>query len=90
MHPMVVGELACGSLKNRDEILELLQSLPKSHYASDVEVLHLIESRALMSRGIGYIDMHLLAAALLGGYPLWTGDNKLAEAASDLGVCYQD
>lgn len=88
IHPMVVGELACGSLKNRSEIIELLQSLPSSHYASDREVMHLIESRKLMSRGIGYVDMHLLAAALLGGSTLWSADTRLAAAASDLGVVH--
>ena len=88
VHPMVVGELACGSLKNRSEIIDLLQSLPASHYASDSEVMHLIESRSLMSRGIGYIDMHLLASVILGGSLLWSADNKLTDAALDLGVAY--
>ena len=88
IHPMIIGELACGSLKNRSEILDLLQSLPAAHYASDREVMHLIESRKLMSRGVGYIDMHLLAAALLGGSALWSADTKLTAAATDLGLVY--
>jgi len=88
MHTMVIGELACGSLKNRDEILELLKSLPRSQYASDNEVLHLIESRKLMSRGVGYIDMHLLAATLIGDDQLWTADTRLANIASSLKIGY--
>lgn len=88
MHSMVIGELACGSLKNRDEILELLKNLPRSQHASDNEVLHLIETRKLMSLGIGYIDMHLLAATLLGGDQIWTADTKLAGAASALKIGY--
>ena len=66
-HPFVVGELACGNLKNRVEVLALLQDLPAAPVATDAEALAFIEARSLMGRGIGYIDVHLLASAALAG-----------------------
>lgn len=63
IHPWVIGELACGNLRNRGEVLELWQGLPAAVVASDLEVLLLIEQDQLMDRGIGYVDPHLLAVA---------------------------
>jgi predicted nucleic acid-binding protein len=80
-HPFIIGELACGNLKNRSEILVLLQALPQATKAEHAEVLQFIENYGLMGKGLGYIDMHLLAAALLTRVPLWTLDQKLKEAA---------
>ncbi len=87
-HPFVIGELACGNLKNRAEILSLLQALPSAETAQHEEVLAFIENNDLMGKGLGYIDVHLLASALLSDVVLWTADNRLAEAASTLGVRY--
>lgn len=87
VHPFVVGELACGNLANRKEVLSLLQALPQSPIATDAEVLGFIESQSLMGRGIGYIDAHLLASvALSGGAALWTRDRRLAMVAADLAL----
>jgi len=83
-HPCVVGELACGNLKNRSEILVLLQALPQAIRAEHEEVMRLIENYRLMGKGLGYVDMHLLAAALLTKVPLWTMDKKLNEVAVKL------
>jgi hypothetical protein len=89
MHPFVLGELACGNLKNRRVVLDLLVRLPAATTATDFEALRLIEGHALMGRGIGYIDVHLLAAARLGGtVGLWTRDSRLAEAAAALDVAF--
>lgn len=86
-HPMVTGELACGNLPRRAEVLELLRELPAAPPATDEEALLLIEERRLMGRGIGYVDVHLLASALLAGdASLWTADARLAAAAGSLGV----
>jgi predicted nucleic acid-binding protein len=91
MHPFVVGELACGNLKNRVEVLRLLRDLPMAPIASDGEVLALIEIEALMGRGIGYIDAHLLAAArLAGNVPLWTHDQRLASVAAAMKLSYRE
>jgi len=85
-HPFIVGELACGNLQNRSEILSLLQRLPGAIRAGHEEVLQFIEHDGLMGKGLGYIDMHLLASARLTGVPLWTLDKKLNEVAKKLGL----
>ena len=91
MHPFVLGELACGNLKNRGEVLRLLGDLPAAPLATDPEALDYIERRALMGRGIGYVDVHLLAsAALAGAARLWTRDKRLAAVAADLKLAYAE
>ena len=88
-HPSVIGELACGNLINREELLALLHRLPKATSATDAEVLLLIEQHKLMGRGIGYIDAHLLASARLShDVQLWTRDKRLAAVAGDLSIAY--
>jgi predicted nucleic acid-binding protein len=89
MHPFVLGELACGNLKNRHEVLRLLAALPQAPTATDDEALHFIERRTLMGRGIGYLDVHLLASvALTGTARLWTRDKRLAGLAEDLNLAF--
>ncbi len=89
-HPMVIGELACGNLRNRDEVLGLLKGLPSIIPATHDEVLFFIERRRFMGRGIGYVDAHLLAAASLTGLAmLWTRDKRLMDAAVDLRLAYE-
>jgi hypothetical protein len=86
IHPMIIGELACGNLRNRVEILENLGQLPSAVAADQGEVLELIEARHLCGRGIGWIDAHLLASALITGCRLWTLDRVLGRVALELGV----
>ena len=86
VHPWVVGELACGNLANRANALYLLRSLPRAAVASDDEVLFFIEKHSIAGKGVGYLDMHLLAAAALGSLKLWTRDRRLNEVASLLGL----
>lgn len=89
MHPFVLGELACENLANRSEVLELLGNLPAAPTATDLEALEFIERRALMGRGIGYIDVHLLASvALSSDARLWTRDRRLAAAATELELAF--
>jgi predicted nucleic acid-binding protein len=92
MHPLVLGELACGNLRNRTEVLALLKDLPRAAVATDEEVLFFIERHALMGRGIGYVDAHLLAAVTLGGGTrLWTRDKRLRTVADALALaCEKD
>jgi len=85
-HPFVVGELACGNLRNRSEILGLLIALPAAEEASHKEVLHLLESNRLYGLGLGLVDAHLLASGLLMHCPLWTLDKPLDAAATKLRV----
>ncbi len=88
-HFFIVGELACGNLKNRTTILSLLEALPMAAAAEHEEVLAFIESHNLMGRGLGYVDIHLLASAALSRFPIWTLDKKLAQVAHMLGVNYR-
>ena len=85
-HPFVIGELACGRLKDRREILGLLERLPAVPVASHDEAMAFVEARRLDRRGLGWVDVHLLASAVLGGARLWTLDRRLAEAASATGM----
>ena len=87
IHPFIIGEIALGSLKNRQEILSLLGNLPFSPIASDAEIRTMIEERKLYARGIGYVDCHLLASTILRpGNKIWTRDKRLASVAHDLGL----
>jgi len=90
IHFWVVGELACGTLKDRTQVLDLLRSLPSSPVAAENEVLFFIEQHALMGRGIGYVDVHLLASARLAGARLWTRDKRLAAVANALDMVYTE
>lgn len=85
-HPFIIGELACGNIRNRSEIIDLLRALPTAVPAEDEEVMRLIEAHELMGKGLGYIDIHLLASAILTEVPLWTLDRRLGEAASKLNL----
>ena len=90
VHPFVIGELALGNLRNREEPLSLLGGLPVTPVATDDEVLFFIERHRLMGRGIGYVDVHLLAAtALADSTLLWTSDSRLVNVATDLSLAYQ-
>ncbi len=88
-HPFIIGELACGNLKNRKEILTLLHALPMASLANHEEVLQFIEERHLMGLGLDYVDVHLLASALLSQSPLWIKDKKLREAAKKLNILFR-
>ncbi|MEA3369488.1 MAG: type II toxin-antitoxin system VapC family toxin [Candidatus Ratteibacteria bacterium] len=88
-HPFIIGELACGNIKNRRVILSLLSSLPMVEVIDNEEVLLFIENKNLMGKGIGLIDVHLLATTLLNEVSLWTLDTKLQHAAAILRIAYK-
>jgi predicted nucleic acid-binding protein len=91
MHPFVVGELACGNLRDRESILELLQDLPTAVVANVDEVLMFIGRHGLHGKGIGYVDVHLLASvALMPGASLWTRDARLRKTADLLGCSHAE
>lgn len=83
-HPFIIGELACGPLRRRSEVLALLEKLPSLPVGSHGEVLIFVERHGLMGRGIGWIDAHLLVSASLARVPLWTRDRQLARIAQML------
>ena len=81
MHPMILGELACGQLPNRAFTLQLLQSLPQLAEAPNEAVLHALEARRWVGAGIGWVDAHLLTSAILSHTALWTLDRRLDKIA---------
>ncbi len=88
-HPFIIGELACGNLKNRNEIISLLKSLPMAPTIEFDEFLFFVDRNQLMGKGVGFVDIHLLASAQLTGVPLWTADKKLKSAAGQLELTFK-
>ena len=85
-HPFIAGELACGTLQKRGEILSMLKALPEGHLLEHEEILRFLDSRHLYGCGIGWVDAHLLGSTLLTGCKLWTFDKPLRRAAAALNV----
>lgn len=91
VHPFIIGEIACGNLADRQTVIELLQALPMSAVADPAEVLVFIERHRLHGKGLGYVDVHLLAAvALTPGATLWTRDKRLHSAAQVLDCAHEE
>jgi predicted nucleic acid-binding protein len=84
MHPFVVGEIACGSLADRALTLDLLLSLPAALVAEPDEALSYLDQHGLHGKGIGYVDVHLLASTAISGAKLWTRDKRLRIVAQEL------
>ena len=88
-HPMVIGELACGNLADRERTLTGLKQLPDIGESSHADVLAFVESQELMGSGIGYVDAHLICSVLhQHGTRLWTRDSKLQKVAQELGLAH--
>src|SRR5213075_1323090 len=85
-HDFVIGELACGTLPRRGEVLSLMHTLPRLAPVAHREAMALVEDSRLWGRGLGWVDVGLLAATLVAGARLWTLDRRLKKAAQDLGV----
>jgi hypothetical protein len=90
MHPFVMGEIACGNLKNRNYVLAMMANLPSAVTATDREALEFIEQRSLYGRGLGYIDIHLLAAtALTPDALMWSLDSRLQRVAEEMEMAHE-
>lgn len=87
-HDFVMGELLMGDLGGRRPLLADYALLPQAPVVSHPEVVEFVRQRRLHGRGIGWIDTHLLASALVARMPLWTVDPRLAAVASDLKINY--
>ena len=87
-HPFVIGEIACGNLTFRKEILHRLALLPTASSVRNSEALAFIEAHRLSGLRLGFIDMHLLAAAHLDGFSIWSRDKVLRRAAEKLKISY--
>jgi predicted nucleic acid-binding protein len=88
-HPFIIGELACGGIKNRNEIINLLNDLPSTEILDHYDIMKFIEYRKIMNKGIGYVDVHLLGSALVSETPLWTFDMALRKIADQLSIEYE-
>ena len=86
VHPFVIGELSLGALHPRAAILEDLRALPAAPMAEESEVSALVDKHRLWGRRLGWVDVHLLASALIGGFDFWTADRALENAAKHLGL----
>jgi predicted nucleic acid-binding protein len=86
VHPFVIGELACGNIKNRREVLALLHALPTAPKVDDDEILFFIERHSLMGRGLGLVDMHLLASTMIAPCLIWTRDKPLKTVAKEMAI----
>jgi len=86
MHAFVVGELACGNFSNRKATMELLQQLRSVTVAEHDEVMTFIRSQKLYGRGVGYVDVHLLAGAAIDQCQFWTLDKRLNAVAASIGI----
>jgi predicted nucleic acid-binding protein len=89
-HCFVIGELACGNLAQRAQVLTYLAALPQVPVAGHEEVLAFLEAWHLMGRGLGWIDMHLLASAMLAKLPFWTLDKRLRSVVTEFGAQLHD
>jgi predicted nucleic acid-binding protein len=86
IHPFVIGELACGSLSQRKKVLTLLSALPMVPVAGHDETLKFVDTHQLFSKGVGWIDMHLLVSARIMQLPLWSLDKRVSAVARELGL----
>lgn len=90
-HPFVIGELACGTLRQRDEVLGALARLPAVPQASHDEVLWFVDHYGIAGRGVGWIDAHLLASSrLAAGTRLWSRDRRLQDIAAELRLAWSE
>lgn len=85
-HPFVIQELACGNLTRREEFLELLHALPKAKVVKHQELLDLITRKKLFGTGLGAVDAHLIASAMLSKSALWSKDKALSREARRLAI----
>jgi predicted nucleic acid-binding protein len=86
VHPFVLGELSCGNISNRKEIITLLRALPRIETVLDEEVFVLIEDNKLYGKGLGFIDVHLLSSAMIHHVSIWTGDRHLHRISKEFGI----
>jgi predicted nucleic acid-binding protein len=88
IHPYVIGELACGNIRNRDNTLRLLRALPLAPVANDSEIYYLLDTYRLWGMGLGWVDLHLLASAAVAGWRLMTADDALNRAAAKARIAH--
>jgi predicted nucleic acid-binding protein len=88
-HDFVYGELLVGDMGGRKELLASYGRMDQAPFVPHTEVVAFVRDRKLNGRGIGWIDAHLLASALVGRLKLWTADSPLVTIATELGIAYE-
>jgi predicted nucleic acid-binding protein len=88
IHPYILGELSCGNISNRNEVLSLFRALPIIDAALDEQVFAFIEERKLYGKGLGFIDVHILASALIHHLYVWTNDKSLQRVIREFGISF--
>jgi hypothetical protein len=87
-HDFIIGELAAGSIKNRENFLKNLKAFPRAKKVEDEFVLNFIEARRLYSSGLGYVDIHLLASCIIEKCRFFTFDKRLDAISETLAIKY--
>jgi predicted nucleic acid-binding protein len=85
-HPFVIGEIGLGLLKQRHEVLALMAALPPALVVGHDEIMAFVEQRGLAGLGVGWVDVHLAASAVVSRAKLWTADRRLADVARSLRI----
>ena len=85
-HELIIGELSCGNIKNRESFLEMINKLPIVESVLFNELIFFIDKHKLYGKGLGFIDCHILASAYLHNIKLWTKDKKLNQLAGELSI----
>jgi len=88
-HPFIVDELACGNIANRGEVLELIRALPSCEIVTNTEFGYFLERNRLMEKGVGFVDVHIIASAQLAGVRFWTVDERLKGIADEIGIAFE-
>lgn len=88
-HELVYGELLIGDRGGRTKFLAAYEKIQQASIVPHHEVVAFVCRRELHGRGVGWIDIHLLASAIVGRFRLWTADASLAALAQELGVGYE-
>src|SRR5262245_49706943 len=88
-HEFVYGELLIGDTGGRTRLLANYEQMHRAPAVAHRDVVEFVQARRLHGRGIGWIDAHLLASALVGRLKLWTTDRRLALVARQVGVAYE-
>jgi len=86
IHPFIIGELSCGNIANRKELLSLLRALPRVEPVLEEEIFTLIENKNLYGIGLGIVDINLIASALIHDVKIWTHDKSLNKIAKKLNI----
>jgi predicted nucleic acid-binding protein len=89
LHPFIIGELVCGHLKDRSDVLGLLNDLPCISRITDEEFFIFVEKNHLYGMGLGFVDIHVLASTLMAQYRVYTRDKDLLAAAATLKVAFK-